>query len=303
MQTDRWGESVVAGANQVERDASEASDFSVRFWGVRGSIACPGAEYQAYGGNTSCLEVRCGPHVLIFDGGTGLRPLGQQLMKTGGAKAEGSEIDIFLTHTHHDHIAGIPFFAPAFCGKSRVRFWAGHLKPESSLHTVLCKFMAAPLFPVPPAIFGADVAYEDFEAGDVLSLYPGVELRTAPLNHPNRATGYRINYAGRSICYVTDTEHEPGERDPNVVELVRGADLMIYDCSYTDEEYAAKYKGWGHSTWEEGVRLCEAADVKRLAIFHHDPSHDDAFMDRIMTEAQAARPGTIVAREGMVLSP
>ena len=294
---------MVAGADPAVEAQPSGSDFSVRFWGVRGSIACPGAEYQLYGGNTSCLEVRCGPHVLIFDGGTGLRPLGQHLMKAGGAVSDGNEIDIFLTHTHHDHIAGIPFFAPAFCGKSRIRFWAGHLKPEASLHDVLCKFMAAPLFPVPPAIFGADVNYRDFEAGEVLTPYPGVELQTAPLNHPNRATGYRINYDGRSICYVTDTEHVSGERDGNVVALIRDADLVIYDCSYTDEEYAEKYKGWGHSTWQEGLRLCEAAGAKRLAVFHHDPSHDDDFMDRITAEAQAVRSNTVVAREGMVLTP
>jgi phosphoribosyl 1,2-cyclic phosphodiesterase len=283
-----------------------AGDFFVRFWGVRGSIACPGHAYERYGGNTSCLEVRCGPHVLIFDCGTGLRPLGKHLMTEAqgedGPGTAGAEIDIFLTHTHHDHIAGIPFFAPAFCAASKVRFWAGHLKPEDSLHEVLCKFMAAPLFPVPPAIFGAQVEYLDFRAGETLEPHEGVVLKTAPLNHPNRATGYRVEYGERAICYVTDTEHVQGERDPNVVELIRDADIVVYDCSYTDEEYP-KFAGWGHSTWQEGVRLVEAAGAERLAIFHHDPAHDDAFMDRVAAEAEARRPGTVVAQEGMVLAP
>jgi phosphoribosyl 1,2-cyclic phosphodiesterase len=288
----------------------EDADFYVRFWGVRGSIACPGAEYQRYGGNTSCLEVRAGGHVLIFDGGTGLRPLGQALAEearaAGGVGADGAhdglDIDIFLTHTHHDHIAGIPFFAPAFDPDNRVHFWAGHLRPETCLHAVLCKFMAAPLFPVPPDIFAAQVDFRDFDAGATLTPRPGVRLVTAPLNHPNRAIGYRIEFGGKAICYVTDTEHTLGQRDETVVELIRGSDLLVYDCSYTDEEYP-RYEGWGHSTWQEGVRLCEAGDVGRLAIFHHDPAHDDPAMDRIAAEAEAMRPGTLVAREGLVLAP
>jgi phosphoribosyl 1,2-cyclic phosphodiesterase len=127
-------------------------------------------------------------------------------------------------------------------------------------------------------------------------------VRTAVLNHPNGATGYRIEHAGRSLCYVTDTEHVPGRLDPNVVELARGADLLVYDCTYTDAEYP-RYAGWGHSTWEEGVRLCEAAGVRRLAIFHHDPARDDAAMDEIAAAAEERRPGTIVAMEGMTLNP
>jgi phosphoribosyl 1,2-cyclic phosphodiesterase len=129
-----------------------------------------------------------------------------------------------------------------------------------------------------------------------------VSLRTAPLNHPNNATGYRIDFDGRSVCYITDTEHVVDRPDQNILDLVDGADIMIYDSSFTDEEFP-DYLSWGHSTWQEGVRLAERAGVKRLVIFHHDPSHDDAFMDQVARDTEELRPGTLVAREGMVLSP
>ncbi|HEY9536171.1 MAG TPA: MBL fold metallo-hydrolase [Kiloniellaceae bacterium] len=273
----------------------KGSDFFVRFWGTRGSIPCPGESYTRYGGNTSCIEVRCGDKLLIFDAGTGLRPLGKQLCQNGALEA-----DIFLTHTHHDHIVGLPFFAPLFDKRNRIRLWAGHLVPELTLHDVLVQFMNAPLFPVPPKIFAANVSFHDFTAGDVLEPKLGVRLITAPLNHPNGATGYRVDFDGRALCYVTDTEHEEGRLDRNVLELIDGADLVIYDSTYTDDEFA-KYRGWGHSTWQEGVRLCDKAAVRKLVLFHHDPSHDDAFMDRVAREAESARPGTVVAREGLLL--
>jgi phosphoribosyl 1,2-cyclic phosphodiesterase len=127
-------------------------------------------------------------------------------------------------------------------------------------------------------------------------------LRTGPLNHPNRATGYRLEHNGKAVAYITDTEHELGRRDNNVLQIVDRADIMIYDCTYTDEEYPA-HKNWGHSTWQEGVRLANAAKVKTLVLFHHDPDHDDDFMDRVAADAAEARPGTIVAHEGLVLLP
>ena len=272
-------------------------DFYVRFWGVRGSIACPGPDYRRYGGNTSCLEIRCGEQLFIFDAGSGLRPLGNAL-----TCSEGMEIDLFLTHSHHDHIVGLPFFAPLFKPENRVRIWAGNLQPTYTLHDVLCQFMEEPLFPVPPKIFAANASYHDFLAGDTLEPRPGVHLRTAMLNHPNGATGYRIEWQGKSICYVTDTEHPEEGMDRNVLELIENADLVIYDSTYTDEEYP-HYRTWGHSTWQEGVRLCDAAQAKKLVLFHHDPSHDDETMDRIGAEAEAARPGTLVAREGAILTP
>lgn len=276
---------------------AEQQEFCVTFWGVRGSIASPGPETVRYGGNTSCLEVLCGDRRLIFDGGTGLRKLGGKLVAQGPL-----DTDIFFTHCHFDHVCGLPFFVPFFIPGNRIRLWAGHLLPENTLQHVLIEMMIAPLFPVPPDIFQADVTYNNFHCGETLTPSDGITIRTAPLNHPNRATGYRIDFNGKSICYLTDTEHFEDGPDRNLLDLAGGADLVIYDSCYTDEEYP-RFKGFGHSTWQEGVRLVEAAGAKSLVIFHHDPSHDDEFMDDVARQAEVARPGTVVAREGMILRP
>jgi phosphoribosyl 1,2-cyclic phosphodiesterase len=273
-----------------------AADFQVRFWGVRGSIAAPGPATARYGGNTSSIELRCGERPILLDAGTGMRYLGNRLTAEAPLDA-----DIFFTHTHYDHVCGLPFFKPFFQPQNRFRLWAGHLDGGMTLRRVMSEFMMAPLFPVPPEVFSARLEYRDFKAGDTLTPASGIVVRTAVLNHPNGATGYRVEYGGKSVCYVTDTEHVPGAPDRNVLALIAGADIVIYDCMYTDEEYAKSYVGWGHSTWQEGVRLSKAAGVKKLVVFHHDPDHDDDRLDAIGREAEAALPGTVVAREGMVL--
>jgi len=274
------------------------SDFSVRFWGVRGSIACPSQKTQRYGGNTSSLEVRCGDHTLLFDAGTGIRCLGNEMVKKGPV-----DVDIYLTHTHFDHVCGLPFFVPLFIKNTNIRIWAGHLIERNyTIKHVISEMMFSPLFPVPPEIFAANVEYLDFHAGETMTPKPGVTLRTTRLNHPDRATGYRVDFEGRSICYLTDTQHVPGKPDQNILALIAGADIVIYDSTYTDEEFV-KRADWGHSTWQEGVRLCDAAGVKTFVVFHHDPDHDDDFMDRIEKDVLAKRPGSIVAREGMILTP
>jgi phosphoribosyl 1,2-cyclic phosphodiesterase len=272
-----------------------STDFTVRFWGVRGSIACSGPRTARYGGNTSSIEVRCGGRMLMFDAGTGLRYLGNSLADSGPLDA-----DLFLTHTHFDHVCGLPFFRPFFQPQNRFRLWAGHLAEGMTLRRVLGEFMMSPLFPVPPQVFRARMEYREFRAGDTLRPGPDIAVRTATLNHPDGATGYRVEYGGRSLCYLTDTEHVPGAPDRNILELIAGADLVIYDSMYTDAEYDT-YVGWGHSTWQEGIRLCRAAQAKRLAVFHHDPEHDDDMLDGIAREVEKQLPGSVVAKDGLVL--
>jgi len=287
---------VRATVSGVSEGKTGGGEFLVRFWGVRGSIATPGAATARYGGNTSSIEVRCGGRLLLLDAGTGIRVLGARLLAEAPLDA-----DLLFTHTHFDHVCGLPFFKPFFQPQNSFRLWAGHLGGGMTLQRVLREFMMAPLFPVPPEVFKATMEYRDFHAGETLTPASGVTVRTAVLNHPDGATGYRIEYGGKSLCYVTDTEHVPGTPDKNVLGLIQGADIVIYDCMYTDEEYARSYVGWGHSTWQEAVRLCKPAGVKQLVVFHHDPDHDDDKLDAIGRAVAAAMPGALMAREGLEL--
>ncbi len=269
--------------------------LAVKFWGVRGSIACPSPEHVVYGGNTSCLEILAGDERIILDAGTGIRNLGQEFIKDGVRKGT-----LLLTHSHWDHINGFPFFGPAFMNNSRFTIAAGHLYNAGGIENVLASQMANPTFPVPLEALQAALTFEDFKAGETWALDGGVKIITAPLNHPNGATGYRVEYGGKAICYVTDTEHVIGKPDQTILKLIEGADIVIYDCTYTDAEFKAKI-GWGHSTWQEGVRLCKMAGVRQLAIFHHDPDHNDDFMRVLETDARKEWAGTVVAREQMIL--
>jgi len=271
------------------------SGISIRFWGVRGSIPCPTPRHVGFGGNTSCIEVQAAGQTLILDAGTGLRELGQTLLERGVAQAT-----LLLTHTHWDHICGFPFFLPAYRPSFELSIMAGHLGGEIGVQQVLEGQMAQPMFPVPLDNLQAKMTFTDFAAGDSFDV-GAVRVRTAGLNHPNGATGYRLELDGASLCYVTDTEHVVGKRDQTILELIDGADLVIYDSTYTDDEFET-HVGWGHSTWQEGVRLCREASVKRLAIFHHDPDHEDDFMRQVERSARALWEGATVAREGDVVN-
>jgi phosphoribosyl 1,2-cyclic phosphodiesterase len=266
--------------------------FKLKFWGVRGSIACPSSKYVSFGGNTSCVEAALDGQRIIFDCGTGLRNLGHYFLKKNTRHAH-----ILLSHTHWDHINGFPFFSPAYRKEYGFTIMAGHLKERGDcIRNVLAGQMTQPTFPVPIDVMQSQMDFVDFEAGDKFTLGRDISVTTTKLNHPNGATGYRLDYKGNSLCYVTDTEHVLGKPDQNVLALIEGADVVIYDSTYTDKEFPAKI-GWGHSTWEEGVRLCQMAGAKRLAIFHHDPDHEDAFMERLESEANFIWTGAFVARE------
>ena len=270
--------------------------MQVRFWGVRGSLPTPGPSTLVYGGNTACVELLCGNRRVILDAGSGLRELGRSLVASGHPL----DIDLLLTHCHLDHIIGLPFFAPCFVPGAQVRLWAGHLSPPEHIEAVVAQLMVPPLLPITPEVFKAETRYQDIVAGMILDLGDGIRVMTAALNHPGGATGYRVEYGGGSVCYFTDHEHRADGPDQALVDLARGADLMIYDATFTDDEYSRRV-GWGHSTWSEGIRLAEAAGVASLALFHHLPERDDDALAVIEREAAATRPGTFAAREGMVL--
>jgi phosphoribosyl 1,2-cyclic phosphodiesterase len=184
--------------------------------------------------------------------------------------------------------------------QARIRFWGGHLIPPDSIAEALRVSWRAPLMPNLDMEFRADIAFRDFAAGDTLALHPGLNARTTALNHPGNSIGYRIEWAGSSICYITDTEHPAHGLDQNLIRFVASTNLLIYDASFTDDEYKSRV-GWGHSTWRVAADLADAAEVGQLVLFHHDPGHDDIAMDQIAQAVADRRPGSLTATEGMRL--
>jgi phosphoribosyl 1,2-cyclic phosphodiesterase len=266
----------------------------LKFWGVRGSTPTPQLENLRYGGNTPCLELRLPDNqCIIFDAGSGLRNLGAALLK----EAQGANLDlkVFLTHFHWDHIQGIPFFAPLFLPGNRVTF---HSQCNGRLEDILEGQMTRPYFPIDLASVAARREFVDLDSQAVS--FSGVTVRPFPLNHPQGAVGYRIEKGNTVIVYATDLEHGHPELDTILRDYANGADLLIYDAQYTPEEYV-KYRGWGHSTWVEGVRVAQETGTRQLLLFHHDPAHDDAFLDEVGNTARGEFEGVAPAREGCVV--
>lgn len=279
-------------------ETSPYSDFAVQFWGVRGSIPTPGKETVRYGGNTSCIEMRAGGKRLIFDGGTGLQVLGKSLLKQQPVEAY-----LFFTHYHWDHIQGFPFFTPAFLPGNCFHIHGAVPPDGDSMQQHFLERILHPNSPVPLDGIQADLKFYDLICGEKFAI-DDITFETRPLNHPNNAMGYRVTWQGHSVFYCTDTEHFPDRMDENVLHLAQNADLLIYDAMYTDEEYhnpkSPKY-GWGHSTWQEAVKLCKVAGVKKLVIFHHDPVHHDDFLDNLDVEVKLAYPNSVMAKEGLII--
>lgn len=272
-----------------------AKKFSVKFWGARGSMSTAAAKVTKYGGNTSCVEITCGDRTLIFDAGSGIRGLGERLMKSKSKK-----LHLFFTHCHYDHIAGLPFFSPLFSPKTDIDIWSGHLPGKNKTRRMVQDYMRSPFFPVGPEVFGAKIKYRDFNPRDRLEPCKGVRVETISLNHHDGCIGYRINFSGRSVCYITDTTHVPNLPDQPLIDFVKGADLMIYDGTYTDKEFP-QYADFGHSTWQEGARISQAAGVKNYCIFHHRPSRSDKALDKIEAAAKKKFRKSRVAKEGQTI--
>ncbi|MBV9073443.1 MAG: response regulator [Acidobacteria bacterium] len=258
--------------------------FRVKFWGTRGSIATPGPETVRYGGNTACVEVRCGEDIIIFDCGTGIRELGLELAREYAEK--NLEVHLFVSHTHWDHIQGFPFFQPAYRPGNRVNIFSLH-SPDRSLEKLFTGQMDGNYFPVTLDDLMARLHFEEL-VGDVQ--IGDVKISHMHLNHPGLALSFRMESKGRSFVYMTD--HEPYQKllgesahtkklDAEIDAFAKHADLLIREAQYTDEEYLVK-KGWGHSSTSDAASTAMNADVKKLVLFHHDPMHDDQQVDAIV---------------------
>lgn len=282
----------VGGPRKRGAITAESFRLELKFWGVRGSIPTPQCDNLRFGGNTTCLEIRLPTgEVLIIDGGTGLRNLGVALTREfSGAMPP---LHFLMTHFHWDHIQGIPFFAPLYNPANTVTFHSSH--DGDHLREILGGQMRQPYFPVAFDSLPAQLELVCVPPAGIR--YGGLNIRPFPLNHPQGATGYRMESEGAVIVHASDFEHGNPRMDALLREYAQNADILIYDAQYTPEEYESK-RGWGHSTWTEGVRLARACGVKKLILFHHDPMRDDIAMERIVEQARNGFESTDAAKEG-----
>ena len=256
---------------------------SVRCWGVRGSIPSPGPLTVRYGGNTTCVEVRAGQQRLVFDAGSGVRPLGLDLVEKGPDSNH-----IFLTHFHWDHIQGFPFFAPLYDPEDTLKV-VGPRQHNIDVRNLFARQMGPIYFPVPFSVVAATMEFEH------LGMDPyrldGATLHTLKVRHPSNVVGYRVELKERVVCFIPDNEIEGDMYDVDdgferrLRDFVAGADLLIHDAMYTQEEYPHR-RGWGHSTFDQALRLAEEAGVGRLLFFHHDPTRSDDELDEIVNRVR-----------------
>ena len=278
--------------------AGRKNDFLVRFWGVRGSLPTPGPETCKYGGNTSCVEIRAGKEIFIVDVGSGARPLGISLARETPLHAT-----VLISHYHWDHICGIPFCGIFYDPRNSFDFY-GEGRKDKGLRSILAGQMRYPYFPVGLEILQSSMRFHTLTAGDEIKTKSTV-IKTAALNHPQSCVAYRVEYNGRAAVYCSDNEHQE-EMPDALAALIEGADLLIYDAAYTDDEYSGRSGagskiGWGHSTWDEAIRTAKLLNVKRIFIFHHDPLHTDPVIDRLLRQCRPEFKQLHAAREGLTV--
>lgn len=272
------------------------------FWGVRGSTPTLERDTWRYGGNTPCLELVAPDNTrFILDCGTGMRMLGNQWV---GPRGEGGiEAQILVTHYHWDHIQGIPFFHPFFNARNRFHFYSFQSKDlgPDSLRQVLEAQLAKPYFPVDVTMMTAQRDFHEIAGGQKWEIN-GTKIATAWLNHPQGCLAYRLDTAAGSVVYATDNEPGAVEFDASLRRLASGADVLIYDAQYSPDQVATTRKGWGHSSWLEGVKVARDAKARNLVLFHHDPDSSDQKVDGFLSAARQEFPATWAAVEGMAIT-
>ncbi len=302
--------------------------LSVRFWGDRGSIPCPGPSTVKYGGNTSCLEIRADDRLVIIDLGTGIKPLGDWLM-ANDFKRGPIDADIFITHTHWDHIMGFPMFTPIFIPSTKLRIRGPVSYEDDSLESIIGAQLSYRYWPVRQSELAAQIEYDQLKETE-LDLGGGLKVLTKYLNHPILCLGYRFEYKGSSIVTAYDTEpfrnlfptdpDDPSydreaavegeavakEENEKMLRFFRNADILIHDTQYTNKEYEAGKQGWGHSTYEYAINSAHKADVKKLILFHHDPNRVDGELEKLESSYRARVAGRsalqlMMAREGLMV--
>jgi phosphoribosyl 1,2-cyclic phosphodiesterase len=283
--------------------ARQSAPTRLKFWGVRGSIPTPGPTTVKYGGNTSCVEIRADGQIIVLDAGTGLRLLGLQLVAE--FHTQPLELTLLLTHTHWDHIQGLPFFLPVYKPQNQLHI-LGYEGARHGLEVVLAGQMESPLFPIGLREVPANVRIEELKA---MSFNVGpVRVQACIASHPGKCVGYRLFTSNGSIAFFPDNElpRQDASGHRNMIDFVRGADVLIMDAQFDTQEYK-QHTGWGHGCLDDVVELALQAEVKRLFLFHHDPSHDDARISRMQAYARrlvTARKGKLLveaAREGLTV--
>jgi phosphoribosyl 1,2-cyclic phosphodiesterase len=302
--------------------------IKVRLWGVRGSIPCPGPDTVRYGGNTACLELRFGEknRLVIVDSGSGVRDLGNMLLKTDLPKGP-IKTEIFFTHTHWDHIMGFPFFTPIYIPKTELTIYGPVTYEEDTLDKIIGEQLRYRYFPVRQDELAAKIKYVALKESK-LDIGDGIHVTTKYLNHPVLCLGYRFECGGKAFCTLFDTEPfrnvfaaDPSSPDydeeaaregelaarqenEKIMRFMYGADLIIHDTQYTHKEYLAGKVGWGHTSFEDAINAAHKAKVKKMVCFHHDPMRKDDELDALLDKYQKQIAGKsrlqiVGAREGM----
>ncbi len=273
--------------------------MQVRFWGVRGTIPTPGPDTVRIGGNTSCVEVRTEnkPQIIILDAGSGIRRLGQALLKEFPDRIHGN---VLIGHTHWDHIQGFPFFTPVF-GRSNRFVLIGQKRVDKRLEEIMAGQFIESYLPYSYKTLPADIIVKEVSTGERFIIGDSTIVTAASINHPGGNLGYRIEHDGAVFTYCSDVGHPDDKFDENVLKLAHGADLLLHDSHFGTMEERNRFSHWGHSSWLEAAQVALEANVKTLVLSHFSPDLTDDMVDDILEKARKVFPRTIVAREGLMI--